>query len=78
MYTYLQIVVDGEVVGEDEEEMKARRERSGEIAKEMSALVNYITPYHFKVSGHCSTRRSTAAACQSGTHAAKQLVGLCG
>lgn len=44
----MNLIVDGQIVEEDEEEMKQRRERSGEIAKEMSALVNYITPFHFK------------------------------
>lgn len=48
--TPTEVVIDGEVEREDEDEMKRRRERSGEIVKEMSDLVNYLTPYHFKVS----------------------------
>eukprot|EP00053_Salpingoeca_punica_P019262 m.193742 g.193742 ORF g.193742 m.193742 type:complete len:1135 (+) comp17603_c0_seq1:90-3494(+) len=32
---------------ESEEEAQQRIERSGEVAKEMSELVNYCTPYHF-------------------------------
>ncbi len=44
-----EVVIDGEVEREDEEAMKRRRERTGEVVKEMSELVNYITPYHFKV-----------------------------
>eukprot|EP00051_Salpingoeca_urceolata_P015188 m.195978 g.195978 ORF g.195978 m.195978 type:complete len:1241 (-) comp18316_c0_seq18:1291-5013(-) len=42
------IVVDGEMVKEDEEEARQRRERSKEIAKELSDLVNYVTPFSFQ------------------------------
>eukprot|EP00056_Hartaetosiga_gracilis_P001154 m.42471 g.42471 ORF g.42471 m.42471 type:complete len:1206 (+) comp10521_c0_seq1:15-3632(+) len=43
-----QLVIDGEVYEEDEEEISRIKERSGEIAKELSDLVNYCTPFHFK------------------------------
>lgn len=39
--------MDGELVTEDEEEVQRRKERSGEIAKELSVLVNYCTPFRF-------------------------------
>ena len=47
--TPTELIIDGEVDREDEEEMRRRKERSGEIVKELSDLVNYITPFHFKV-----------------------------
>ncbi|EGD77973.1 phospholipase C gamma 1 [Salpingoeca rosetta] len=42
-----ELIIDGEVIEDDEEEIKRIKERSGEIAKELSDLVNYCTPYHF-------------------------------
>eukprot|EP01147_Barroeca_monosierra_P002092 gene2092-5146_t len=39
-----QLIIDGEVVEDDEEELRRIRERSGEIVKELSDLVNYCTP----------------------------------
>jgi hypothetical protein len=44
-----EIVIDGEVEAENEEDVRRRKERSKEIAKEMSDLVNYCTPFHFEV-----------------------------
>ena len=43
------IVIDGEVVPENEDDVRRRKERSKEIAKELSDLVNYCTPFHFEV-----------------------------
>jgi hypothetical protein len=45
----MDVVIDGETEQENEEEILRRRERSKEIAKELSDLVNYCTPYHFRV-----------------------------
>ena len=44
-----EIVIDGEVEAENEEDVRRRKERSKEIAKELSDLVNYCTPFHFQV-----------------------------
>eukprot|EP00045_Choanoeca_perplexa_P009488 m.91824 g.91824 ORF g.91824 m.91824 type:complete len:1151 (+) comp14919_c0_seq2:95-3547(+) len=43
-----EIVIDGEVEAENEEDVRRRKERSKEIAKELSDLVNYCTPFHFQ------------------------------
>ncbi len=37
--------IDGQDVREDVEEQILRRERSGEVAKELSDLVNYCEPF---------------------------------
>eukprot|EP00730_Choanoeca_flexa_P016287 TRINITY_DN7664_c1_g1_i1.p1 TRINITY_DN7664_c1_g1~~TRINITY_DN7664_c1_g1_i1.p1 ORF type:complete len:1148 (+),score=314.48 TRINITY_DN7664_c1_g1_i1:83-3526(+) len=42
------IEIDGEVEAENEEDVRRRKERSKEIAKELSDLVNYCTPFHFQ------------------------------
>eukprot|EP00049_Salpingoeca_infusionum_P008537 m.141773 g.141773 ORF g.141773 m.141773 type:complete len:1199 (-) comp14042_c0_seq10:362-3958(-) len=42
------VEINGEVVCEDDDELQRRRERSKEIVSELSNLVNYCTPYHFK------------------------------
>lgn len=43
----VEVVVDGMVVKEDDDEVRERQERSGEVAKELSALVNYCTPFRY-------------------------------
>ena len=42
-------MVGEEVVKEDDEELQQRKERSGVVVQEMSDLVNYVIPHHFKV-----------------------------
>lgn len=66
--TPTELVIDGEVDREDEDEMRRRKERSGEIVKELSDLVNYITPFHFKVRKPRSVRSPSAQPCASVSH----------
>jgi hypothetical protein len=40
--------VDGELITESEQEVKDRKSRSKAIAPELSSIVNYVWPIHFK------------------------------
>ena len=44
----MEIVVDGELVTETEQEFTDRKSRNKTIAPELSAIVNYVWPIHFK------------------------------
>jgi hypothetical protein len=70
------ILVDGEMVTETEDEVRERKERSGVILPELSAVVNYVWPISFKgfdkaLSVNCSYHMSSfnekkAARCVAG------------
>ena len=43
------VVIGDEVIKEDEDEIQQRKDRTAVVVKELSDLINYVVPYHFRV-----------------------------
>jgi hypothetical protein len=43
------VVIGDEVIKEDDDEIQQRKERTAVVVQELSDLVNYVVPYHFRV-----------------------------